>query len=127
MRVRHPHLWSPCDPYLYRLNLRVMDGNPVGWRHSENQDTAEFRGKEGFYLNGKPYGQLVGANRHQDFGYVGNALPNSQQWRDAKSCVMPVAKSYARLNIPRSAFMDASTNWVCLLSWLPGWQYEQRS
>ena len=32
----------------------------------------------------KPFGQLVGANRHQDFAYVGNALPNSQQWRDAK-------------------------------------------
>ena len=22
----------------------------------------------------------MGANRHQDFAYVGNALPNSQQW-----------------------------------------------
>ena len=41
-------------------------------------------GKDGFWLNGKPFGQLVGANRHQDFAYVGNALPNSQQWRDAK-------------------------------------------
>ena len=45
---------------------------------------AEFKGKDGFWLNGKPFGQLVGANRHQDFAYVGNALPNSQQWRDAK-------------------------------------------
>ena len=44
---------------------------------------AEFRGKDGFWLNGKPYHQLVGGNRHQDFAYVGNALPNSQQWRDA--------------------------------------------
>ena len=32
---------------------------------------AEFKGKDGFWLNGKPYHQLVGGNRHQDFAYVG--------------------------------------------------------
>ena len=37
-----------------------------------------------FLAERKTFGQLVGANRHQDFAYVGNALPNSQQWRDAK-------------------------------------------
>ena len=46
---------------------------------------AEFKGKEGFWLNGKPYGQLIGTNRHQDFAYVGNAMPNSQHWRDVKT------------------------------------------
>ena len=86
MEVKNPTLWSPDTPYLYRVQSRIKKGNKsidggitrVGIR------LAEFRGKDGFWLNGKPFGQLVGANRHQDFAYVGNALPNSQQWRDAK-------------------------------------------
>ena len=41
--------------------------------------------KIGFWLNGKPYeAPLIGANRHQDFAIVGNAVPNSIHWRDAK-------------------------------------------
>ena len=53
-------------------------------------------------------GQLVGANRHQDFAYVGNALPNSQQWRDAKrwrdaGCTIIRVAHYPQ----HPAFMDA--------------------
>ena len=84
--VKNPNLWSPNSPYLYRVESRIkengrsIDGGitRVGIRWFE------FDGKKGFFLNGKPYGQLVGANRHQDFAYVGNAVPNSQQWRDAR-------------------------------------------
>ena len=75
--VRNPKLWSPDSPYLYRIQSRVKAGHEgldggvtrVGIRK------AEFKGKDGFWLNGKPFGQLVGAHRHQDFAYVGNALP----------------------------------------------------
>ncbi|MEJ0001472.1 MAG: glycoside hydrolase family 2 TIM barrel-domain containing protein [Verrucomicrobiota bacterium] len=28
--------------------------------------------------------KLSGVNRHQDYNFVGNALPNSGQWRDVK-------------------------------------------
>ena len=56
-QVKHPHLWSPEVPYLYRLEIEVRQGKQVtdggalriGLRH------AEFRGKDGFWLNGKPY------------------------------------------------------------------------
>ena len=86
IEVKSPKLWSPDAPYLYKVQSRIKKGNQsidggitrIGIR------LAEFRGKDGFWLNGKPFVQLVGANRHQDFAYVGNALPNSQQWRDAK-------------------------------------------
>lgn len=77
IEIKNPKLWSPDSPYLYRVQSRVKKGNQsidggitrIGIRQ------AEFRGKDGFWLNGKPFGQLVGANRHQDFAYVGNALP----------------------------------------------------
>ena len=69
---------------------------------------AEFKGKDGFWLNGKPFGQLVGANRHQDFAYVGNALPNSQQWRDAKRLRDAGCTIIRVAHYPQDpAFMDA--------------------
>lgn len=125
--VQHPHLWSPRDPYLYRLNFRVMDGEKpldggtirIGIRKTE------FRGKEGFYLNGKPYGQLIGANRHQDFAYVGNALPNSQQWRDAKKLRDAGCEIIRSAHYPQDpAFMDACDELgMFVIVATPGWQY----
>lgn len=86
---------------------------------------AEFRGKDGFWLNGKPYGQLIGGNRHQDFALVGNAMPNSQQWRDARRL------KDAGMNIIRAAhypqdpsFMDALDELgIFIIVPTPGWQY----
>lgn len=82
MEVKNPKLWSPNTPYLYRIQSRIKKGNQTidGGITRAGIRLAEFRGKDSFWLNGKPFGQLVGANRHQDFAYVGNALPNSQQW-----------------------------------------------
>ena len=91
--VKKPNLWSPETPYLYSIATRIKDGKQsldggitrIGIRSFEFVRTDDAQGRQsGFYLNGKKYHQLVGANRHQDFAYVGNALPNSQQWRDAK-------------------------------------------
>ena len=91
--VKNPKLWSPETPYLYNIATRIKEGKQtldggitrIGIRSFEFVRTDDTQGRQpGFYLNGKKYHQLVGANRHQDFAYVGNALPNSQQWRDAK-------------------------------------------
>lgn len=86
---------------------------------------AEFRGKDGFWLNGKPYHQLVGGNRHQDFAYVGNALPNSQQWRDAlrlKEAGMDIIRAAHYPQDP--SFMDACDELgLFVIVPTPGWQY----
>ena len=86
---------------------------------------AEFRGKDGFWLNGKPYHQLIGGNRHQDFAYVGNALPNSQQWRDAlrlKEAGMDIVRAAHYPQDP--AFMDACDELgLFIIVPTPGWQY----
>ena len=88
MKVKQPHLWTPESPYLYNLCVRIYDknGNVVdGYRRRVGIRSIEFKGKDGFWLNGKPYGKpLMGANRHQDFAVVGNAVANSIHWRDAK-------------------------------------------
>lgn len=55
--------------------MRVLDkeGNVIdGYRRRIGIRSIEFKGKDGFYLNGRPYGKpLIGANRHQDFAVVG--------------------------------------------------------
>ena len=137
--LNNPHLWSPESPYLYSVELRLTTPRPkqggVGGGSSGGGADggivrmgirkAEFRGKDGFWLNGKPYHQLVGGNRHQDFAYVGNALPNSQQWRDA------LRLKQAGMNIIRAAhypqdpsFMDACDELgLFVIVPTPGWQY----
>ncbi len=105
--MKNPKLWSPDTPYLYRVQSRIKKGETIPIDGGTTRIGIRWRGKEGFWLNGKPFGRLVGANRHQDFAYVGNALPNSQQWRDAKRlrdemCIIRVA------HYPQDpSFMDA--------------------
>ncbi|WP_146402145.1 glycoside hydrolase family 2 TIM barrel-domain containing protein [Planctomycetes bacterium CA13] len=77
------HLWSCDDPYLYRVNTTVLDGdavvdcveNPLGVR------SIALSKEEGFLLNGKPV-QMLGANRHQHYPYIGDAVPNSLHFKD---------------------------------------------
>ncbi len=127
MTVQSPKLWSPDTPYLYRVESRIKQGKEcldggvtrIGIRQ------AEFRGKDGFWLNGKPFGQLVGANRHQDFAYVGNALPNSQQWRDAKRLRDAGFTIIRVAHYPQDpSFMDACDELgLFVIVATPGWQF----
>ena len=69
---------------------------------------AEFKGKDGFWLNGKPLVNWSARNRHGDFAYVGNALPGSQQWRDAKRLRDAGCTIIRVAHYPQDpAFMDA--------------------
>lgn len=125
--VKNPQLWSPESPYLYRIQTRIKSGREsldggitrVGIR------SFAFDANKGFILNGKPYGQLVGANRHQDFAYVGNAVPNSQQWRDAKRLRDAGCTIIRTAHYPQDpSFMDACDEMgLFVIVATPGWQY----
>ena len=127
--VKNPHLWSPDDPYLYRVETRIkerksgrsLDGGVtrIGIR------SFAFSKEEGFLLNGEPFGKLIGANRHQDFAYVGNALPNSQQWRDAKRLRDAGCRIIRVAHYPQDpSFMDACDELgLFVIVATPGWQY----
>ena len=125
--IKKPHLWSPEDPYLYQVEIRVMNGKQVvdGGMVRMGIRKAEFRGMDGFWLNGKPYHQLIGGNRHQDFAYVGNALPNSQQWRDAKRLKDAGMTIIRAAHYPQDpSFMDACDELgLFVIVPTPGWQY----
>lgn len=127
IEVRQPHLWSPDSPYLYRVESRVKEGKNTldGGITRAGIRKAEFKGKEGFWLNGKPFGQLIGDNRHQDFAYVGNALPNSGQWRDAKKLRDAGCRIIRVAHYPQDpSFMDACDELgMFVIVATPGWQY----
>ena len=111
-QVENPHLWSPDSPYLYSLRVYVKDKNghvTDGYSRRIGIRSIEFKGKDGFWLNGKPYPEpLIGANRHQDFAIIGNALSNSLHWRDAKKLRDAGLRVIRNAHYPQDpAFMDA--------------------
>ena len=127
LTIKHPSLWSPETPYLYRLATRILEGRTAldGGITKIGIRSFEFRGAEGFFLNGEKYHQFIGANRHQDFAYVGNAVPNSQQWRDAKRLRDAGFTIIRTAHYPQDpSFMDACDEMgLFIIVATPGWQY----
>ncbi len=127
--VKQPRLWSPDAPNLYDLQVTVKDAQDnvldtyktrVGIR------TFRMNEKEGLVLNEKPFDdKLIGGNRHQDFAYLGNAVPNIGQWRDAKKMRDAGMRVVRSAHYPMDpAFMDAADELgLFVIVCTPGWQY----
>lgn len=126
--IPDPDLWTPDTPNLYWLNVKVCDTDGAiidSYRQRIGIRSIEFRGLGGLYLNGEPYPRpLIGANRHQDFAIVGNAMSNSLHWRDAAK-LRGAGMEVIRSHYPQDpAFMDAcdELGLLCISS-TPGWQF----
>jgi beta-galactosidase len=124
--VSKPRLWYPDRPYLYRLCSRVVrqDGmvsdelcTRVGIR------TIAVK-PDGFWINGRRL-YLRGANRHQEHPYVGYAVPDNAQRRDAIR-IKRAGFDFVRLShYPQStAFLDACDELgLLVMDAIPGWQF----
>ncbi len=128
LSIANPKLWLPEAPYLYQIQSRIIadkktvDGvmTRVGLRK------IELRGRDGLYLNNEPYQhKLIGVNRHQDYAYVGNAMPNSQHWRDAKKLKDAGVNVIRVAHYPQDpSFMDACDELgMFVIVATPGWQF----
>ena len=91
MEVKNPKLWSPDTPYLYRVQSRLKKGNqPIdGGITRVGIRLAEFRGKDGFWLNGKPFGQLVAMPYQTPSNGV---MPSVYVMQDALLSVQPIIR-----------------------------------
>ncbi|MEN0051371.1 MAG: glycoside hydrolase family 2 TIM barrel-domain containing protein, partial [Bacteroidota bacterium] len=77
------HLWSTENPYLYRLNTMIYEGDQIldGVECKVGIRKFEHHPREGFLLNGKPI-KLIGMNRHQHYFFIGDAMPNALHYKD---------------------------------------------
>ena len=83
LNLNAPHLWSPADPYLYKVETTVkVDGRVTDvYETTTGIRDIEFDTDRGFLLNGQPL-KLKGVNMHQDHAGVGAAIPDAlQAWR----------------------------------------------
>lgn len=81
--VDNPRLWSPDDPYLYKVEhiVKVEDKVTDVYTTTIGIRDIAFDAEKGFLLNGKPL-KLKGVNLHQDHAGVGAAIPDAlQAWR----------------------------------------------
>ena len=129
VKLKKPQLWSPENPHLYWLTVTIKDASGKvidGYKKRVGIRSLEFKGKDGFWLNGKAYqNPLIGANRHQDFAIVGNALSNNIHWRDAKKLRDVGLKVIRNAHYPQDpAFMDACDELgLFVIVNTPGWQF----
>ena len=81
--VPNPNLWSPENPYLYSLTVELLTDGKVIERLTMRPGIRSIKFTTGgFYLNGSKF-RIRGTNRHQEYPYVGYALPDNAQFRDA--------------------------------------------
>jgi hypothetical protein len=75
--VKNPHLWSNEDPYLYKIISQVLDGKTVADIYASPLGFRWFRWnyRENFlYVNGQKM-VIHGGNRHQEYPWLGDAIP----------------------------------------------------
>ena len=116
--IQKPELWSPDAPNLYIIRSSLREGGrnidalqiPLGFRWFR------FDPQAGFFLNGKRV-QIRGVNRHQSYPGMGNALPDSRQWKDMQF-IRDMGVNFWRTSHypPAPATMDASDK-LGLLVW----------
>ena len=125
IKIEKPTLWSPESPEIYTVKVELINGNTIV---DSNETTIGIRSikfdKKGFYLNGEKY-NLRGTNRHQEYPYIGYALSDNAQFRDAYK-IKQAGFNFVRLShYPHSeAFMNACDELgIFVMDAIPGWQF----
>ena len=121
-------LWSPDSPALYDIKTELLFTGreepvdsvvtTIGFR------SAQFR-RDGFYLNGEKL-RIRGLNRHQSYPYVGYAMPDEIQKRDADILKYELGLNAVRTShYPQSqAFIDRCDEvGLLVFTEIPGWQH----
>lgn len=123
--LENPILWCPEKPHLYSIKTDViLDGKTIDREENRFGIRNIVIKPEGFWLNGeKRY--LRGVNRHQEYPYIGYALSDNAQRRDASKIKMAGFDFVRASHYPVSpAFLEACDELgIFVLEPILGWQY----
>lgn len=128
IRIKNPELWFPNNPKLYSINTQIIDSNNKVVDETKQKigiRKVEFKQDGLFYINDQKL-KLRGLNRHQLYSYVGNAMPDKGQIKDAE-----FLKEELGLNFVRSSHYPADPVFLdrcdeiglLVFEEIPGWQH----
>ena len=125
--VCNPSLWSPETPALYRIVCEILQNDnqvdgveiPFGIR------TFQFTYENGVVWNAQPR-CISGANYHQTYPYLGNAVPDNLLRRDVRK-LRELGMKNIRSHYPLAdAFLDECDRCgITVIVSNPGWQWFQ--
>lgn len=125
IKVEEPELWSPEFPNLYEIEIQILeDGAITDFQKLKMGIRSITLNKEGFFLNGKKR-FINGTNRHQEYPYIGYAISDEANYRDAFK-IKKAGFDFVRLShYPHSeSFMNACDELgLMVMNCIPGWQY----
>jgi beta-galactosidase len=123
--LQNPLLWSPAHPNLYSLKTEVYADGKVTDTQTDRIGVRSIHiTPGGLALNGEKT-FLRGVNRHQEYPYIGYALSDAAQYRDAYK-IKQAGFDFVRCShYPMSpAFLDACDELgIMVLDAILGWQY----
>jgi len=125
LTLREPQLWSPENPALYNLETLLYEGDELMDRKITKIGIRrfEFINNE-LFLNGRQL-FLRGVNRHQEYPYIGYALSENADYRDARKIKEAGFDFVRSSHYPQSpAFLSACDELgLVVLDAILGWQY----
>lgn len=128
-KIANPHLWGVDDPYLHTAVTRILDGDRQIDSYETRFGMRYFEFKNGpedgsFYLNGEKL-EIVGINRHEQWPWIGRAVPDKLQIQDADLIKASGMNAVRCSHYPQDPSFLERCDEIGLLVFAepPGWQY----